>query len=165
MSGNAIPPVQPLLPFKVVTPGADTSADVARSTSRPQEDVMIRRALFSFAFGCLLLSGAAALASAAVPSDPPDPGTNPSTGTSEPPAAPLSVSGSLSFASRYLFQGLDYSAGKPVLNPEVDLSAGPLGAKLWVNHDLDLRVSNEFDFSLLHEWKAKKFSFATGYTY
>ena len=42
---------------------------------------------------------------------------------------------------------------------------GPLGAKLWVNHDLDLRVSNEFDFSLLHEWKAKKFSFATGYTY
>jgi hypothetical protein len=71
----------------------------------------------------------------------------------------------MSFASRYLFQGIDYSAGNPVLNPEADLSAGPLGAKLWVNHDLDLRVSNEFDFSLLHEWKAKKFSFATGYTY
>ena len=67
----------------------------------------------------------------------------------------------MSFASRYLFQGIDYSAGKPVLNPEADLSAGPLGAKLWVNHDLDQRVSNEFDFSLLHEWKAKKFSFAT----
>ena len=52
-----------------------------------------------------------------------------------------------------------------MLQPEVDLGAGPLGVKLWVNHDLDLNVSNEFDFSILHEWKAKKFSFATGYTY
>jgi hypothetical protein len=126
---------------------------------------MIRRALFSLALGTLFVLGAAASASAAT--DPPEPSSIPSTPAAgdEPPASPISVSGSMSFASRYLFQGIDYSAGKPVLNPEADLSAGPLGAKLWVNHDLDLRVSNEFDFSLLHEWKAKKFSFATGYTY
>ena len=126
---------------------------------------MIRRALFSLALGTLLALGAAACALAADLSDPPEPSSIPSPPPAEPPASPISVSGSMSFASRYLFQGIDYSAGKPVLNPEADLSAGPLGAKLWVNHDLDLRVSNEFDFSLLHEWKAKKFSFATGYTY
>jgi hypothetical protein len=48
----------------------------------------------------------------------------------------------MSFASRYLFQGIDYSNGKPVLNPEADVSAGPISAKLWMNHDLDLGVSN-----------------------
>src|SRR5689334_1654433 len=110
------------------------------------------RARISMAVGVLLLVGGAACDAAEAPSDPQT-------------ASPISVSGSMSFASRYLFQGIDYSAGNPVLNPEADLSAGPLGAKLWVNHDLDLRVSNEFDFSLLHEWKAKTFSFATGYTY
>jgi hypothetical protein len=124
---------------------------------------MIRRALYLFALAVLLPLGAIAPAMA----DPPAPSSTPQGAAEapEPPASPISVSGSMSFASRYLFQGIDYSAGKPVVNPEVDLSAGPLGAKLWVNHDLDLRVSNEFDFSLLHEWKAKKFSFATGYTY
>jgi hypothetical protein len=71
----------------------------------------------------------------------------------------------MSFASRYLFQGIDYSNSNPVLDPEADLSAGPISARLWINHDLDLGVSDEFDFSLLHEWKAKKFSFATGYTH
>ena len=102
------------------------------------------------------------------PSDAGASGTVPGPGVpeaTEEPSSPLSASGSMSFASPYLFQGNDYSNGKPVLNPEVDLSAGPIGAKLWVNHDLDLRVSNEFDFSLLHEWKTKKFSFTTGYTY
>jgi hypothetical protein len=125
---------------------------------------MIRRALFTLALGTLLVLGACASALAAAASDPPQPSAG-STETPETPSSPISVSGSMSFASRYLFQGIDYSAGKPVLNPEADLSAGPLGAKLWINHDLDLRVSNEFDFSLLHAWKAKKFSLATGYTY
>jgi len=71
----------------------------------------------------------------------------------------------MSFASRYLFQGIDYSAAKPVMNPEADLTWGPIGAKLWVNHDLDQRVSNEYDFSILHEWALKKLSITTGYTY
>lgn len=111
--------------------------------------------------------------SSATPSTPPDPASSPGSvpvpgtvsGTTEQPSSPFSASGSMSFATRYLFQGIDYSNGKPVLNPEADLSAGPISAKLWVNHDLDLGVSNEFDFSVLHEWKARKFSFTTGYTY
>jgi len=112
------------------------------------------------------------VAASATPATTPDPGETPGTiatppagATSEQPASPFSASGSMAFATRYLFQGIDYSNSKPVLEPEVDLGAGPLKAKLWVNHDLDLHVSNEFDFSIFHEWSAKKFSFATGYTY
>jgi hypothetical protein len=71
----------------------------------------------------------------------------------------------MTFASRYLFQGIDYSNSKPVLNPQADLTSGPLQVRLWWNHDLDQNVSNEFDLSLYHEWSAKKFSFTTGYTY
>ena len=81
------------------------------------------------------------------------------------PASPFSASGSLTLASKYLFQGIDYSNGKPVLNPEIDLSAGPISATVWACHDIDQHVSNEFDFSLLHDWSAKKFSLTTGYTY
>ena len=98
------------------------------------------------------------------------PGAIPPQGTVlEPPAtqqaSPFAASGSFTFASRYLFQGIDYSNAKPVFNPEADLTAGPLKAKLWINHDLDLGVSNEFDLSVLREWTAKKYSFTTGYTY
>jgi len=80
-------------------------------------------------------------------------------------ASPFSASGSLAFNSRYLFQGIDYSAGKPVLNPELDAAAGPIAARVWVNHDLDQNVANEFDLSVFHEWSLKKASLATGYTY
>jgi len=126
---------------------------------------MKRRDLFVSALGIFLILGSAACALGSPPPESHDPGTIPSAQATEAPESPISVSGSMSFASRYLFQGIDYSAGKPVLNPEADLTWGPIGAKLWLNHDLDLRVSNEYDFSLLHEWKAKKLSFTTGYTY
>lgn len=128
---------------------------------------MSHRALVSM-LGIILILGSAACAFGSPPPASQNPPSIPSpqaTETPEPPESPISLSGSMSFASRYLFQGIDYSAGKPVLNPEADLNWGPIGAKLWVNHDLDLRVSNEYDFSILHEWKAKKLSFTTGYTY
>ena len=133
---------------------------------------MNRRALVFFAC-CLAVIAFNAVAFSATPSTPPDVGTasgsaptpGPTAEATEQHSSPLSASGSMLFASRYLFQGIDYSNGQPVLNPEVDLSVGPISAKLWMNHDLDLGVSNEFDFSLLHEWKAKKFSLTTGYTY
>lgn len=55
-------------------------------------------------------------------------------------------------ASKYLFQGVDYSEGEPVLQPEFGLSAGGFAATLWVNHDLQLGDSNEFDFILSYAW-------------
>ena len=104
-------------------------------------------------------------ASAFSATTPTDPAPTVPTEAAEPPASPVSASGSMSFASRYLFQGIDYSNGKPVINPEADVNMGLISARLWMNHDLDLGVTNEFDLSLLHEWKAGKFSFTTGYTY
>jgi len=113
-----------------------------------------------------------AVAVSATPTTTPNPADTPGTIETPPAEAPpeqpaslFSLSGSMAFATRYLFQGIDYSNSKPVLEPEVDLGAGPIKTKLWVNHDLDLHVSNEFDFSVYHEWSAKKFSLATGYTY
>ena len=122
---------------------------------------MKARSIVTWALGTLLALGAGP----ALAADPADPVTLPTPPNTEAAESPISMSGSLSFASRYLFQGIDYSASKPVLNPEADLTWGAIGAKLWVNHDLNERVSNEYDFSLLHEWKAKKLSFTTGYTY
>ncbi|HMI31554.1 MAG TPA: hypothetical protein VK527_07435 [Candidatus Limnocylindrales bacterium] len=112
----------------------------------------------------------APVARAATATPPQTPGAVPAQGTVlEPPAtpqaSPFAASGSVTFASRYLFQGIDYSNANPVLNPQADLTAGPLKAKLWINHDLDQGVSDEFDLSVFHEWTASKFSFATGYTY
>jgi hypothetical protein len=115
---------------------------------------MKRRTLFT------ILAGSILIVQSALASAQPEP-----SGSDEAPASPIGMSGSMSLASRYLFQGIDYSAGKPVLNPEADLTWGPIGAKLWWNHDLDQRVSNEYDFSIFHEWSAKKFSITTGYTY
>jgi len=101
----------------------------------------------------------------------------PATATTVPPATPeetsapaehkswYSASYTVMVASRYLFQGLDYSGGKAVLEPELDLSAGPLTAKAWANHDLDRGVSDEFDFSLEHGWTAGKVSGSAGYTH
>lgn len=79
--------------------------------------------------------------------------------------SPYSASYTLTFASRYLFQGLDYSEGKAVLEPEIDISAGPFTAKVWANHDLTQGVSNEFDISLEHGWTMGKLSGSLGYTH
>src|SRR6266850_222003 len=92
---------------------------------------------------------------------PENPGSVPEGGAH----SPLSASWSLGLASRYIFQGFDYSDGKAVLNPELDLTAGPISAKVWANHNLESGFSDEFDFSVLHEWSIKKFSMDAGYTY
>ncbi len=76
-----------------------------------------------------------------------------------------SASYTVTLASRYLFQGLDYSAGGVVLEPEIDVTMGPITAKAWANHDLESGVSDEFDFSLEHGWTAGKMSGSAGYTH
>lgn len=77
----------------------------------------------------------------------------------------IAASWSLTYATRYLFQGFDYSYGKPVLEPELGIAAGSIGAKLWFNHDLDQSVSNEYDLSVYKDWTAGSTSLTTGYTY
>ncbi len=98
---------------------------------------------------------------------PPQTGAPGEPATAPEPQTHSIVSGtwSLSLASRYLFQGIDYSDGRAVLNPELGVTVGPISAKLWGNHDLDQNVSNEHDFSVYRDWSLPKLSLTTGYTY
>jgi hypothetical protein len=108
------------------------------------------------------LSGAAAQTAGGAAPNAANPAVTPAP---EAPSKWYSGSYTVAFASRYLFQGLDYSDGKPVLEPELDFSAGQLTAKCWANHDLNQGVSNEFDLSLEHGWTSGKLSGAVGYTH
>lgn len=95
----------------------------------------------------------------------PAPPENPGAVPGESALPPFSASWSITMASRYIFQGFDYSDGKAVMNPALDLVTGPVTAKVWANHNLDSGLFDEFDFSLVHERSAKHLSFAAGYTY
>jgi hypothetical protein len=79
--------------------------------------------------------------------------------------APWSASWDVTFASKYLFEGLDYSAGKPVLQPEVVWGYRGFSATVWANHDLDLAQTNEFDFAVQYAKDFKTWSWNAGYTY
>jgi len=77
----------------------------------------------------------------------------------------LSGSYSISLASRYLFQGIDYSEGKAVVNPQLDLNVIGFTGRVWMNHDLSHGVSNEYDISLERSWSAGSTGISAGYTY
>ncbi len=81
----------------------------------------------------------------------------------EAPASPLSVSGDLTAASRYLFQGFDYSDGQAVLQPNASLGFRHLTANVWGNYQMNLQEFNEFDFSLKLDQTFGKMSAAAGY--
>lgn len=104
---------------------------------------------------------------AALAQPPPQPAPVRSTDSDAPAEQKswYSASYTVTLASQYLFQGLDYSAGGAVLEPEIDVTMGPITAKAWANHDLERGVSDEFDFSLEHGWTAGKLSGSAGYTH
>ncbi|HYV51033.1 MAG TPA: TorF family putative porin [Dongiaceae bacterium] len=78
-------------------------------------------------------------------------------------ARALSGSANLTFASRYLFQGLDYSNGKPVLQPDMSLGYKNFTAAVWSNFDLDWQQFNEFDFTFSWSADYRILSVETGY--
>lgn len=86
-------------------------------------------------------------------------------GVESGPAGSVTLSWDVTVASKYLFQGVDCSDGKPVAQPEFGLSLRSLSANIWFNHDLDQNVSNEFDLSLLYAAEGKGISFDAGYVY
>jgi hypothetical protein len=79
------------------------------------------------------------------------------------PTAESQLEWSVTYASRYSFQGLDYSEGRPVLQPEVVYRLGGFGIAVWWNLDQARRELNEVDVSLQREWTSKVFSAAGGY--
>jgi len=68
-------------------------------------------------------------------------------------------------ASRYLFQGLDYSDGKSVVQPNLQVSHGPIAAVAWANYQPNLGDVNEVDLSLQASQTVERLSGTVGYTY
>ena len=97
--------------------------------------------------------------------------TQPQPGSKEPedleptPPSPLSFGWDITLASKYLFQGIDYSDGKPVVQPEGIITYKGFSAILWFSHDLDKKVSNEFDLYLQYSQEMENLSLNAGYAH
>src|SRR3972149_1187949 len=81
------------------------------------------------------------------------------------PASIVSASWDVTIAAKYLFQGIDYSDGKPVIQPEAILTVKGFSAILWFNHDLHSSKSNEFDLYLQYDFKREHLTLTTGYAH
>jgi len=82
---------------------------------------------------------------------------------SETAASQWSGAADLTFASRYLFQGIDYSNGKPVFQPNLRLAYKNFSVTAWGNYDIDWQQFNEFDFSFSWSAAYRVLSVTTGY--
>jgi hypothetical protein len=94
-----------------------------------------------------------------LPPAPEAPGETPSE------SAKLSLAADVTFASKYLFQGIDYSDGRSVLQPDVVTTAGPFSLVAWGNFQPDLGDLNEIDLSVKVSGSIQKLSVSPGYTY
>jgi hypothetical protein len=77
----------------------------------------------------------------------------------------LSASWDVTIASKYLFQGIDYSDGKSVIQPEAIITVKGFSAILWFNHDLQTIKSNEFDLNLQYDIERENLTLTTGYAH
>jgi hypothetical protein len=92
-------------------------------------------------------------------------GTPESSSEEAAPSGKLSLAGDLTFASKYLFQGLDYSEGRSVFQPNFVASLGAFSATAWGNFQPDLGDVNEVDLSLKYSGTLNRLSISPGYTY
>lgn len=72
---------------------------------------------------------------------------------------------SATYASKYSFQGLDYSEGRPVLQPQVAGSLRGVTLTAWGNLDQTRRELNEIDLSVQRDWTLARLSGAVGYVH
>jgi len=77
----------------------------------------------------------------------------------------LTLAWSTTYASRYSFQGLDYSDGRPVLQPSLSASVRGFTAGVWGNADQTRREFNEVDATLQRDFTRGRMSGALGYAY
>ena len=77
--------------------------------------------------------------------------------------AKLSVSYDVLFASKYLFQGIDYSDSRGVAQPSFSLGWRDFTFNAWGNFQPDLDVLNEIDLTLKYTRALKGFSVSPGY--
>lgn len=79
--------------------------------------------------------------------------------------SPLAVDLSVTLASKYLFQGIDYSDGYRVAQPEATLRYGNVSATAWFNVDLHRHRTDEIDLVFQYEHTFGRLSLAPGYAY
>jgi hypothetical protein len=79
------------------------------------------------------------------------------------PASAFSFSWDVTTASRYLFQGQDYSDGHPVVQPELVFGYKSLTATIWGNQDLREGQVNEYDASVEGAIDAGPYSLSAAY--
>lgn len=77
----------------------------------------------------------------------------------------LSFEWSTTYASSYEFQGLDYSEGRPVLQPTLGASYRGFSAGVWGNADQTRRHFDEFDVTVQRDLERGGFTGALGYEY
>lgn len=80
------------------------------------------------------------------------------------PGMPLDISWSVDIASRYSWQGFNYSDGQPVVQPGLSFGVGGFTGSIWFNHDIERGRPDEFDGSLSYGWETGPLSLAAGYT-
>jgi hypothetical protein len=68
-------------------------------------------------------------------------------------------------ASKYLFQGIDYSTGRGVVQPDLVATMGSYSATAWTNYQPDFGNFNEIDLSLKYTHSMQRLSISPGYTY
>lgn len=91
-------------------------------------------------------------------------------GKSEEPASPkeesiFHISTDVTFASKYIWQGLDYSDGKPVIQPEVSFGYKELSATVWFNYNIDKKVLDEMDLYLQYSKSLEALNITGGYAH
>ncbi len=83
----------------------------------------------------------------------------------ETPRYPLSFNWTVTQASKYLFQGIDYSNGNPVAQPQIGFGYKNVSFTSWFNYDQEEHQFDEIDLYLQSSWAIEKLSLAPGYAY
>ena len=81
------------------------------------------------------------------------------------PTYPVSFSWDVTQASKYVWQGEDYSNNKPVAQPELALSYKNLSFISWFNFDQDQKVFDEIDLYFQYTQEFQKLTLTPGYAY
>jgi len=68
-------------------------------------------------------------------------------------------------SSKYIWQGIDYSNGGMVLQPEAYITLNNFSATVWFNHDIETNKPDEFDLYLQYDWSFTKHALSAGYAY
>jgi len=93
------------------------------------------------------------------------PGSKEPEGLETVPPDNFSAGWDITLASKYLFQGRDYSDGKPVIQPEFTITFKDFSAILWSNYDLHKKEADEFDLYLQYGRETEKLSVTAGYAH